>query len=107
MPKTPITPHVRLLESVLGMVRLDILDGQARRQRLFELVSLFEILDAEGVQVLAAPNLKLHNILRLLDLDGCERDAGGASVRLSGMRLSAMGVQRDGSAARRECSTGG
>ena len=50
---------------------LDVLDSQAGRQRLLELVRLLQILDAQGVEVLAAADLELDDILRLLDLDGC------------------------------------
>ena len=54
---------------------LDVLDGEARRQRLLELVGLLQVLDAQRVQVLAAANLELDDVLRLLDLDGCGRKA--------------------------------
>ena len=50
---------------------LDVLDSQAGRQRLLELVRLLQILDAQGVEVLAAADLELDDVLRLLDLDGC------------------------------------
>ena len=56
------------------MASLDVLDRQARRQRLLELVSLFQILDAQRVQVFAAAHLELDDVLRLLDLDGCEQE---------------------------------
>ena len=49
---------------------LDVLDRQARRQRLLQLVGLLEVLHAERVEVLAAAHLEFDNVLRLLDLDG-------------------------------------
>ena len=50
---------------------LNVLDGQARRQRLLQLVSLLLVLDAQGVEVLAAANLELDDVFRLLNLHGC------------------------------------
>ena len=49
---------------------LQILDGEARRQRLFQFVCLLSIGHAERVQILATPNLEFGHRLRLLDLDG-------------------------------------
>ena len=57
--------------STIATLFLDVLDSQAGRQRLLELVRLLQILDAQGVEVLAAADLELDDILRLLDLDGC------------------------------------
>ena len=41
-----------------------------RREGLLELVGLVRVGDAQGVQVLGAPDLELGHVARLLDLDG-------------------------------------
>ena len=60
---------------------LNVLDGQAGRQRLLQLVGLLEVLHAQGVQVFAAAHLELHDVLRLLDLNGCGERAGTGSCQ--------------------------
>lgn len=47
-----------------------VLDGQARRQRLLQLVGLFGVMDDQCVQVATASHLELDVRLRLHDLDG-------------------------------------
>lgn len=70
--------------SSLAASNLNVLDGQAGRQRLLQLVGLLEVLHAQGVQVFAAAHLELHDVLRLLDLNGCGERAGtGLSARLT------------------------
>lgn len=57
-------------QALVALPHLDVLDREARRQALLELIRLLQIAHAEGVQVLAATDLELDNVLRLLDLDG-------------------------------------
>ena len=54
-----------------GAARSNLLNREARRQRLLQLVRLVRVHDAQRVQVLAAANLELGRARRLLDLDGC------------------------------------
>jgi len=65
--------------AVAGLRRSNVLDSQTGRQRLLELVRLLQILDAQGVEVLAAAHLELDDLLRLLDLDGCARTPRGTA----------------------------
>eukprot|EP00965_Chrysotila_dentata_P217203 6189849-Pleurochrysis_carterae.AAC.1 len=59
---------------------LDVLNSKAWRQALLQLVRLLKVLHTQRVQVLAAANLELHDILRLLDLHGCmESICGGVA----------------------------
>ena len=45
------------------------MDGETGRERLLQLVGLVGVEDAQGVEVLAAPDFELHHILAALDLD--------------------------------------
>jgi len=45
------------------------LDGEAGRQRLFQLVGLVSVGDGQGVEVLRAPDFELDDILGAFDLD--------------------------------------
>ena len=81
--------------------RSQILHSQAGGQRLLELVRLLQVLDAKSVQVLAAADLELDDVLRLLDLDGCGHKVGGrrkiSRLTLALLRLHmarAVGGQR-------------
>ena len=49
----------------------NLLDSEARRQRLLQLVGLVRVHNAQRVQVLAAADLELGRARSLLDLDGC------------------------------------
>ena len=70
-----------------AQARLNLLDREARRQRLLQLVRLVRVHDAQRVQVLAAADLELGRARRLLDLDGC---GGAAQVGVSaGVRAAA------------------
>ena len=45
------------------------MDGKTGGQRLLQLVGFFGVEDAEGVEVLGAPDFELDDILGALDLD--------------------------------------
>jgi len=54
----------------IGLVLLQLLDGESGREGLLQLLCLFAILNHQSVEVTAASHLELGVALVLLDLDG-------------------------------------
>ena len=119
LPNLPTVTH-RTVTS------LKVLNVESRWEGLLQLIGLVGVMDAQGVQVLAAPDLELGHVSGLLDLDGARvLPAGGQQEvldlvnllwlrcsegkkreRSESGRLNEAKVSRGESAARRTASWG-
>ena len=119
LPNLPTVTH-RTVTS------LKVLNMESRWEGLLQLIGLVGVMDAQGVQVLAAPDLELGHVSGLLDLDGARvLPAGGQQEvldlvnllwlrcsegkkreRSESGRLNEAKVSRGESAARRTASWG-